>query len=77
VDDYVARWAGPDGRKIGQHERRTIRSRLWPVLQRGYASTRMGTNSNRSSPVWDVVPRTSGPDSVDAEVNGKAEERDS
>jgi hypothetical protein len=39
VDEYVARWAGPDGRRIGQHEPGAIRTGLWPwLLERGYAS---------------------------------------
>jgi hypothetical protein len=39
VDEYVARWAGPDGRQIGQHQPDTIRPRLWPwLLERGFAS---------------------------------------
>jgi hypothetical protein len=38
VNEYVARWAGPDGRRIGQHEPGAIRTGLWPwLLERGYA----------------------------------------
>ena len=39
VEDYVARWAGPDRRRIGQHEAKTVRPGLWPwLLEHGYAS---------------------------------------
>ena len=39
VDEYVARWTGPDGLRIGQHEAGVIRTGLWPwLLERGYAS---------------------------------------
>jgi hypothetical protein len=39
ADDYVAGWAGADGRRIGQHEADTVRRGLWPwMLERGYAS---------------------------------------
>lgn len=39
IDEYVRRWAGPDGRRIGAHEQSTIRHGLWPwLIARGYAS---------------------------------------
>lgn len=39
VEDYIARWAGADGRRIGQHEADAVRRGLWPwMLERGYAS---------------------------------------
>jgi hypothetical protein len=39
VEEYVARWAGLDGQRIGQHEAETVRTSLWPwLLERGYAS---------------------------------------
>jgi len=38
-EEYVARWAGTDGRQIGQHDPSTIRAELWPwLLERGFAS---------------------------------------
>lgn len=37
--EYVARWAGEDGRQIGAHEAETIRNGLWPwLVDHGYAS---------------------------------------
>jgi hypothetical protein len=39
VGEYVARWAGPDGRMIGGHRLDTVRDELWPwLLERGYAT---------------------------------------
>lgn len=39
VHEYVARWTGQDGRRIGQHDYETIRTHLWPwLLERGFAS---------------------------------------
>lgn len=39
LEEYVARWAGPDGEQIGQHDADTIHSDLWPwLLKRGFAS---------------------------------------
>jgi hypothetical protein len=31
-EEYVERWSGPDFTRIGQHDRLTIRSGLWPWL---------------------------------------------
>lgn len=39
VSEYVSRWVGADGRRIGQHDPDTIRTGLWPwLIERGYAS---------------------------------------
>lgn len=39
IDEYVRRWAGPDGRRVGAHDASTIRNGLWPwLIARGYAS---------------------------------------
>lgn len=39
VAEYVARWSGPDLRRIGSHEPETIRAGLWPWLrEQGFAS---------------------------------------
>lgn len=39
AEEYVAAWAGEDGRRIGAHEADVVRSELWPwLLDRGYAS---------------------------------------
>jgi len=39
VSEYVSRWAGADGRRIGQHDADSIRTGLWPwLIERGYAS---------------------------------------
>jgi hypothetical protein len=39
AEEYVERWSGPDFTRVGQHDRRTIRSELWPwLLERGHAS---------------------------------------
>ena len=39
VGEYVARWAGPDGEKIGGHHLDTVRDELAPwLLERGYAT---------------------------------------
>src|SRR5437016_13356298 len=35
VAEYIARWAGPDGRRIGQQEASTIQNEVWPWLQEG------------------------------------------
>jgi hypothetical protein len=41
VEEYVARWSGADGRRIGAHKPDTLRSGLWPwLLARGHASER-------------------------------------
>jgi O-acetyl-ADP-ribose deacetylase len=39
VEEYVARWAGPDGQMIGSHRLDTVVDELWPwLLERGYAT---------------------------------------
>lgn len=48
VDEYVSRWAGPDGRRIGQHEAAAVRAGLWPwMLERGFASADDGAELDR------------------------------
>jgi hypothetical protein len=39
VGDYVRRWAGVDGHRIGQYQPDEVRRTLWPwLLERGYAT---------------------------------------
>jgi len=39
VEEYVARWAGADGEKVGGHHLEAVRDELWPwLLERGYAT---------------------------------------
>jgi hypothetical protein len=39
AEEYVRRWEGGDGRRIGQHSRDEVQRSLWPWLkERGYAS---------------------------------------
>jgi hypothetical protein len=39
AEEYVARWAGADGERIGAHRGDAVRAELWPwLLERGYAT---------------------------------------